>query len=304
MLQGRCHDGLLRWSEAEACYSASIALQPENHMGYLLRGVARMHAKRSADAIEDFDHVLELQPKLTAALVNRAIACLACNRGDVALADLTQAIRFGRDDALVYFLRSHVHESLGNTAKSKADQQLAMQRQPVTALGWTQRSLVTRHADPQQALRELDQALAINPHASLAIQNKAALLSQLGQNEAAMKCLSRLIELVPARAAAYLARGLVKAKLGQREAAIADGKRGLKLDSSADRQYQMARIYAAASTTGKVEDLRRSAALVNSALASRPRLVTVIEGDQELVKVLERPEVHAVVLTAKSLIAE
>lgn len=304
MLQGRCHDGLLHWSESEASYSACVALQPENYIGYLQRGTARVHTKRWQAAIEDFDRVLELRPKLTAALVNRAIANLALERAGAALSDLDQAIRLGRDDALVYFLRAKVQRSLGDTAEARADQQLAMQRQPVTALGWTQRSLVTRHTDRQEAIRELDRALRINPNASLALQNKAALLSQMGKDEAALKCLSTLIEVVPAKATAHLARGLMKAKLGQREAAITDGKHGLQLDSSAINQSLMARIFATLSKSENDDDIRRAAALVNSALASKPNLVVVIERDQELVKVLERPEVHAVVLTAKSLVAD
>lgn len=302
LLLGACHDGMREAVHAEACYSACIALWPDNHLGYRFRASARIRSQRYEAAIEDLNKTLTLRPSSKAAFGNRATANIGLGRYEDALRDLSQSIKLGRGDASVYFLRARVNRMLERYAQSEVDLEAAMQRQPGSAQGWVLRALAHRYSDPETALRELERALQIQPRSIKALQNKAALLSKLGRNEEAVAVLTRMIEIAPTNAAAYLARGLLKAKQGNREAALSDGLEGLRQDDSPTSHYQMARIHAAISLAAYDEDSSQAAEHIRIAVGKSPGVAVVMEADPDLAAILDLPEVRSVILTAKLLL--
>ena len=62
-----------RLADAEACYTAVIALEPKGYTGYFYRGECRMDQQHFAEAEMDFTSVLALQPRLPSGLLNRAL---------------------------------------------------------------------------------------------------------------------------------------------------------------------------------------------------------------------------------------
>ena len=304
LLLGTCHEGLAEYSEAEACYSGCIALWPDNYIGFLLRSTARIQGQRYHEAIADLDEVLETHPDLAVAWTNRAIANLALKRFEDALRDSTRAIDSGALDASTYFLRSRVHRQLGQIEQAGTDLQSAMQTPPMSALDWTQRSLVTRLADPEAALEELNRALEINPRSKKALQNKAALLSLLERNEAAIEVLTQMIKLPNAPSAVYRARGLLRAKLGDRTGALADARVGMDPSHAPTSHYQLARIYATTSQSFDDHDMRLAAGHLEQALKAAPNIAELLDADPDLRAVLDLPEVRSMLLTAKSLLGE
>jgi tetratricopeptide (TPR) repeat protein len=299
-LLGNCHYSMNRFSKADTCFTSAITLWPEFHVPHFHRGLTRLKAKRFAEAEQDFSETLRLEPEHTAALADRALVRIELGKLTDAVDDLSKAIELGRADTRVYLLRARALRLLGRMKDAESDFEIGKNRTPVCVEGWIQRSLAFHPSEPTAALDDLESALAMNPKSRQALQNKAALLSQLGRNQDAIDTLSKLIESHPADATTLLGRGLLKARLGRREDAIADGELGLKLNGSAIHQYQMARLLAQSSAQS-ADDADRAAYHLCKALQSQPKLISLLVRDRDLLPIVDDPEVQQVLSAVTTL---
>jgi tetratricopeptide (TPR) repeat protein len=97
-------------------------------------------------------------------------------------------------------------------------------------------------------LAAFQKALRNDPRSLEALRNSAHVWAEhLKEPKPAIDALSRAIKLYPDCAPAVLGRGVLYARTGEREAAHADARLGLKLNTSAEANYQAACIYALSS---------------------------------------------------------
>ena len=92
LLLGNAYAGAGRLANAEACYTALIALQPKAMSGYLYRGLCRSEQGNFLAAEKDYSEALLLNPSVAATRINRALTYFALQNFTAAERDTTAAI--------------------------------------------------------------------------------------------------------------------------------------------------------------------------------------------------------------------
>jgi len=85
------------------------------------RGVVKLHAKRYAAAVADFDAALAVAPDLVEAMVNKGIALIEAGRPADAVVVLDAAIAAVPDRATAWYARAMANEEAGATRAAYED---------------------------------------------------------------------------------------------------------------------------------------------------------------------------------------
>jgi serine/threonine protein kinase/Tfp pilus assembly protein PilF len=246
---GLCHAELGELTKAGAALDASIALWPHFHGSHYQR--ARVHSARKEheEAAAELGEALRLRPDYHNARIDRALARLALKDYLGAESDLTAALASGTAPARAWFIRAHVRRLAGDAQGAAADRAEGLKREPQDDQSWVARGLAWLASNqPHKALRDFDQALAVNPRCLAALEDRAAVLSDvLGQTAEAVKALDRAIALYPEHGQARAGRGVLLARLGKHEEALRDARAAERLDAQPANLYRVAGIYALAS---------------------------------------------------------
>ncbi len=146
-----------------------------------------------------------------------------------ALEVLAQGIAAHPKSAALYAVRGALYLELGEYAKAIADltQSLKLHENPDVLVN---RALAYKaFGQREDAKRDLDRALELDPHSVAAWFNRGTLLLEEGRPEEALRDLNRAVELAPDVPGPYFNRAVAHWQLGQREAAIKDLERFLEL---------------------------------------------------------------------------
>jgi serine/threonine protein kinase/tetratricopeptide (TPR) repeat protein len=302
-VKGNCHHSLLHYDEAIACYSTCIALRPKFHWAWYDRGLVRLGSGRAANdlkgAVMDFDQMLALQPDLAEAYLNRALADEGLGRYNEAIQDLTKALELGSPCTEVYFLRAAVREKAHDLKGAQCDREEGMRRQPADEQSWVARGLARLPGDPKGALADFDRALALNPRSFAALQNKAhALADHLRDDREAVKVLDQEVALYPENAMARAGRGVSLARLGERKKALADAEQALLLDTRPPNLYQVGCIYALTSRQNPQDRLRAFELLAQSL---KNFGLDIVDSDTDLNPIRQSPEFRRIIAAAREL---
>ena len=240
-LLGTAYAGVARMSDAEACYTACVALEPDSDLPYYSRGHARLENRRFAEAIEDFSHAWQLRPDNVACLINRALAKKALEDLPGAMEDLEQALQLPGRRLRVYLLRAEIWKQMGELTKAEQSQQLGWRYDPEDLSDWIALGLSRLPGDPQGALADFREAERIYGPSRRLLQNVAHVQAEsLRQHTAAIATLERILTLEPQNAMALAGRGVLHARLGNRQAALQDCEQALQGAPSALTLYQVA----------------------------------------------------------------
>jgi tetratricopeptide (TPR) repeat protein len=275
-------------------------LWPKFSWAYFNRGLAYFRQKEYALACADFDKTLELTPELAEGYLNRALAHQALEHYAEAEADLTRALDLGFSPTRLYFLRSRVRDRRGNQEGARQDHAEGLRRPPTDEIGWVSRGYANIHEDPKAALADFEGALRLIPRSALGLQNKAHVRAEkMARPKEALEVLNVAVEWHPESTAARGGRGVLHARLGQRELARKDATETLARDSSPQRQYQVACIYALCAPD-HVEDRLRALQLLSSALRQGYGF-HLVDSDQDLESIRTLPEFRRLVDAARAL---
>ncbi len=163
---------------------------------YFNRGIALLKAQRYAEAEQDFNKSLEINPELISAYVNRGFARDALDRPEEAIKDFTVAIERDPEYALAYANRGHVYYQKLN--------------------------------DPEAALKDYNRAVelkALNPGV---FNNRATLLAELDRNDEAIADYGQAIKRLFGYGTAHFNRGHVFYKMGRLDDAIRDFRQTIR----------------------------------------------------------------------------
>jgi len=224
------------------------------------------------DSVSLWDHVLEKEPEVNIARVNRGIAYLKRGQLDKALEDLNWAIASRRDHKAFYNRgllftklnllpqaiadyssaialnpsfyeaynnRGALFEKQGHDDKAVADYNAAISLRPSYFQAYMNRGLVFERAGQyDRALADFDRAIALNPGHPDAYYNRGLFLfNRLGKLDGALADLDRAIALNPGDPDAYFHRGLLFDRMGQLDRAIADFDKTIFLNPSYYKVY-------------------------------------------------------------------
>jgi serine/threonine protein kinase/Flp pilus assembly protein TadD len=256
-LLGNCHDELGDDGSAVSCYSSCIVLAPESSAAFFNRGLAHLRRKDYPQARADLTRAIELRPDQSEAYINRALARQGQKDLAGAIEDFTAALKHGAAPTRVYFMRSRARLRAGDGKGANWDRAEGLRREPADEKSWIARGLARLPADPAAALADFERALALNPRSRAALQNKAHVLAEkLKRPEEAIRVLDQAVALYPDYVPARGGRGVVQARLGRRDAALEDARGCLTRDGHPRTRYQVACIYALTSRQAPADGRR------------------------------------------------
>jgi tetratricopeptide (TPR) repeat protein len=122
-----------------------------------------LRQKDYAAAGADFSRVIELNPDVEEAWVNRALARLAQARYSQAIDDLDQSLERGARPVRIYFIRARVRQKAGDVEGARDDLVEGMKRPPEDEQSWVARGVALAARDPRGALSDSSHHKATAP---------------------------------------------------------------------------------------------------------------------------------------------
>ena len=192
-------------------FTHAIRLDPEDAVGYFLRGITKAELRRYPAAIVDYDEAIRLDSTHALAYVNRGYARGQLGKYYGAIADYDEAIRLDSTHALAYVNRGSAKRNLGQHSAAIADYDEAIRLDPNDSNAYHNRGVAKaklgRYA---AAILDYNAAIRLDPNDANAYHNRGYAKAQLGQHSAAILDYNAAIRLVPNDALAYFNRGLPK----------------------------------------------------------------------------------------------
>ena len=288
-----------RFASAIEALSAASALRPASAWPFFHRGVARMELKDYAAAAADFDRFLELEPADPVGYLNRAIVRLMMKDHRGALADCDRAERNHCTATRLYSVREQARQGLGDKAGADRDLQTFLTTKPTDRLSWCargERKLALEPRDAAGALKDFDEALALDPALLNALRDKASVLADDPRHYAeALKVLDRVLELAPASPADRAGKAVVLARLGRSAEALRE------VEACATQDGDPLVLYQLASAALLANDKPGGLKLVRSALRKDPSFAAQMPHDADLQTVWKDPVFVNLIAAANTL---
>ncbi len=296
MLKGRCHQQLEETAEADAAYSAAIALRP-NNVGTRLWRAALYYSsgKNLEQAKADLDVASKIQPSRVEAYVDRGLVLMAMNKPKEALDDLDWALGCPGVPSRVWFIRSRAKSALGDKTGAAKDLAQGLKTEPTAdAVSFVCRGYARFNDDPKGALADFVKAEELAPRHFEAVFNQACVLGTKFQKyDEAIAALDRLLKRYPDNDRAMSSRAIYLIRAGKVEEAVAVARKSAKMSGKPQIQYRAACVLALASKNTPAlqsESLR----LLGNALV-RGKDLGSLESDKDLEPLHSLPEFQQLV---------
>ena len=194
-------------------------------------GVTHALKDRSAEAITQFNKVIEAEPKYAIPYISRGKAYSARGQYDQAISDFTKAITLNPDDAAVYYFRGDAYGSKGQYDQAICDFTKAIEINPKDAWSYIDRGYIyILKRKYVKAFSDINKAIEINPKFAYAYINRGIACVDTGQYDRAISDFNKAIEINPRNAFAYFNRGSAYGHKGQYDKAISDYTKAIEID--------------------------------------------------------------------------
>jgi tetratricopeptide (TPR) repeat protein len=161
----------------------AITLDPKNPVPYCIRGNARVRLRFERKAIEDFSEAIRLRPEYAEAHAGRGTARAALKEYGKALADLNEAIRLDPSSGPAYGNRASIYGLQGENERAIKDYTRAIELDPKDPSWYAGRGSAQRMAgDIDKALADLNGAILLDPRNSSYHRERCELLLQEGRS--------------------------------------------------------------------------------------------------------------------------
>lgn len=303
MLLGSAHAGIGNLQEAEECFTTCTRLRPQFAFSYFQRGLARFAQRRYLGAIDDFGAHLRLGGQPVPALVNRALAHHANGNDQAALHDLNAALAAGATQTRIHFIRADVRARLGDAAGAAADRELGLSLAPRDSVSFLARGSARLSSDPEGALADFREALALDPSSRTAKQNIIHVLGdRLQRPEEARAMLDSILETKPNDFRALASRAVLKARAGDRDGAATDAIAAIQGDDDPSIVLQASCAFARSAATHP-PDRVKALHLAARAIGAKPELSAIAAIDSDLESLHETEEFERVLQAANVILS-
>ena len=230
------------------CFSQAIERDPKLTYAYYERGCITYDVRRKpADAADDFNKVVELDPASPIGLFSKGLIECELKNYDAAVKNLSAAISHKPDFAEAYVYRGLCFYSKSDTARAIADYTKAINLNPKRSDVYNNLAIIYAEIDNYQKALEIF-TLWIEqgggdrvPDAYI---NRANCYSHLGNNNQAIGDYTRALVLAPDNPEILLRRSYTYAKVNNLRKASADGEKFLQLAPADARTDEMRRYLA------------------------------------------------------------
>jgi len=203
-----CHTHAGDLSAALDAYDQIIALEPRLAETHNNRGLVLQRLARPAEALESCDRAIALSPNLSDAHVNRGNALHALGRHDEALAAYDHALVLSPYRVEAHLGRGNVLCEENRHEEALMAYDLALAFKPGYAEAWLGRgNLLSKTKRYGEALAAYDEALALDPHLAAAELGRGNALRERKQHDEALRAYDAALKLKPDLAEAFLGRG-------------------------------------------------------------------------------------------------
>ena len=238
-----------RHSEAIEQLDQALKLDPNYVDAYNNRGFAAMQAGHLEAALADFNTAMRINPKYVSAYNNRGL--LRARAGDLenAVIDFTEAMMLDPLNPKYYQHRREVYLKLSAFDKAGADEQKYVWLEQLTRLNDLANKnphdsdvLIQRarhhlkHEDDDQAIRDLDKALAINVRSAAALTVRAGIRARWKEYPQALSDAEAALAIEPSQEA-FSARGDACLGLKEYDRAIESFAQARRFDPAVAEAY-------------------------------------------------------------------
>jgi predicted O-linked N-acetylglucosamine transferase (SPINDLY family) len=228
--QGQAAYRAQRLTEAQRCFEAVLATEPQHAQAMALLGAVLAQRNELAGARSWLTQAVALAPSDATAHGHLARVLAMGDRLQDALFHADQAATLKPDDARARLLRANLLHELGRHADALADFDFAISRLPEDA-EWHYRhgQALAALRRPAEALASFDRAMMLRPDSQTRFA-RAVMLQKLGRLREAVEDLRRVAAQEPGQARPQMALAYTLMDIGEDEAAVA----------AFDRAYQLA----------------------------------------------------------------
>jgi tetratricopeptide (TPR) repeat protein len=208
-----------------------IELDSKNALAYNKRGDAYYRLGDYEQAQADSSQAILLNPQDGNAYFDRGFAFSELGKYKEAIADYTQAIKLNSNDAYPYYGRGLARVQLKDHKGAIGDFSKAIALKPQYTEAYLQRGIIRRRLRLKQAaIEDFNTVIKINPSNAKAYYQRALTQSINKQQYAALKDYTDAININPKYIEAYLNRGDVYSDLGNKVEATEDYNTILQID--------------------------------------------------------------------------
>lgn len=268
-VRGVARQNLGRNDDAIADYRHALALLPRNRQLMFNMALAQHDVKSYAAADSTFEDLLKYYPGFEAGYLGRARLRLAQADTVAASTDISKALSINKKSVNAYIMRADIAIQRGDSLENALrDMDEAVKLQPrMTGLYINRAFLRYRLDDFFGAMADYDYAIELDPINETAIFNRALLEMETAANDKALRDLTRIIELNPYNTRAYYNRAVVNSLKGRNREAVADITKVLnEVPELPDPYFMRSQFYYAMGDMGRAErDYKRGLSLSKKA---------------------------------------
>ncbi len=212
-------------------------------------GTAYLNWGKNQEAITYFDKALNLDKRFADALARRGAAYYNLERLSLASGDLDRALKLDPRNGVAYYYRALIYARSDDFQNAVRDFTRCLELEPETfnhdaRLFQVRGEALRTLKKPQEALSDLNRALAINPRYPLALVSRGCVFMDLREYESSLRDLDAAVALEPTNDVAFFWRGSVYYSTGRLSPALADFTRVIDLNpGNIVAQFLVAEIY-------------------------------------------------------------
>ena|GEM_PF-793739 len=240
--------GMKRYEEAIYCYDRAIQIEPEGASIWVGKGLALTGLQRYEDAIDCYGRALQIEPKNAMAWNNKGIALYGLKRYEDAIDCYDRALQIDptlnsarenkkiAQEASWRGLEDEEYEWPEEDEEEGVDYEEDADEDDEYWLfkGWD----LTEAGEDEKAIECFERALEISPENDEAWEGKGRALLKLGEDEEALECFEKALEIDDKNDLAWEGKGQVLLLSDEYEKALECFEKAIEINPSLNNAWQ------------------------------------------------------------------